>query len=234
MSNNLQLNGIGGIKPNNIELKEPTFLSTIRNPLDLWLEESIPASLYQWITGNTKKKKAQEALDFLRRNADQPNTPEYKTAERTHNRFGYLLEEGGDFDFSEFTKLIKQHPGLVGAEFINAILADPYLIPVPFFGWGKLGRATVNTIRKTIPGKTKILKNIDERAILPDLAVGSLQALSLPLFYSVNYQLSENRTLSGPRTTAETTIGATAAMLFAGVYHGTAGLVSKIHNRPFL
>ena len=214
-------------------LKEPGFFNTLRNPLDLWMQESIPASMSQWITGNTKKKQAQEALNFLRRNADQPNTPEYQDALKLYKRFGYLLEEGGDFDFSEFTKLIKQHPGLVGAEFINAIIADPYLVAVPFFGWGRIGRATVNSIRKLFPKKLKILKDVEERAIIPDLTVGGLQALSLPLFYSINYQLSENRTLSGPRTTVETTVGATAAMLFSGIYHGTARLVSTTTGKPY-
>ena len=41
----------------------PGFFSSLRNPLDLILEESMPASLYQWATGNTKKKQTQEALD---------------------------------------------------------------------------------------------------------------------------------------------------------------------------
>jgi len=35
----------------------PGFFSSLRNPLDLMLEESMPASLYQWATGNTKKNK---------------------------------------------------------------------------------------------------------------------------------------------------------------------------------
>ena len=35
----------------------PGFFSSLRNPVELILEESIPASLYQWMTGNTKKNK---------------------------------------------------------------------------------------------------------------------------------------------------------------------------------
>ncbi len=53
-----------------IQDKTPGFFQSLRNPLDLMLEESLPASLYQFVTGNTKKKQAQEALDFIRNNPD--------------------------------------------------------------------------------------------------------------------------------------------------------------------
>ena len=47
-----------------IKDKTPGFFQSLRNPLDLMLEESLPASLYQWMTGNTKKKQAQEASKY--------------------------------------------------------------------------------------------------------------------------------------------------------------------------
>ena len=46
--------------------KPPGFFRSLRDPRDLWLEESLPASMYQWMTGNTKKKQAEEALKFLK------------------------------------------------------------------------------------------------------------------------------------------------------------------------
>ena len=33
-----------------VEDKTPGFFQSLRNPLDLMLEESLPASLYQWMT----------------------------------------------------------------------------------------------------------------------------------------------------------------------------------------
>ena len=45
-------------------LKEPGFFNTLRNPLDLWMQESIPASMSQWITGNTKKKASSRSFKF--------------------------------------------------------------------------------------------------------------------------------------------------------------------------
>ena len=116
-----------------VQDKVPGFFQSIRNPVDLMLEESLPASLYQWITGNTKKKQAQEALDFLKKYPDLKGTSAYQNAERILNRFGYLLDEGGDFSFKEFGNLIKKHPGLVGAELANAIVADPWLLAIPCF-----------------------------------------------------------------------------------------------------
>ena len=52
------------------------------------LEESLPASLYQWMTGNTKKKQAQEALDYLRNNPQDRGSKIYQEAERKLQRFG--------------------------------------------------------------------------------------------------------------------------------------------------
>ena len=83
--------------------KPPGFFRSLRSPLDLWLEESLPASMYQWMTGNTKKKQAQEALNFIKSYPNLKNTTAYQEAERKLKRFGYLLEEeGGEFSFSEF------------------------------------------------------------------------------------------------------------------------------------
>ena len=70
---------------NNISdgLKDPTqdntpgFFQSLRNPYHLILEESLPASLYQWITGNTKKKQAEEALRFIQNNPDLKDTKLY-------------------------------------------------------------------------------------------------------------------------------------------------------------
>ena len=36
------------------EQSPPGFFSTLRNPMELLFEESLPASLYQYATGNTK------------------------------------------------------------------------------------------------------------------------------------------------------------------------------------
>ena len=58
----------------------PGFFKSLRSPLDLMLEESLPASLYQWMTGNTKKKQAQEALNFIRRNPRMKGTKLYSEA----------------------------------------------------------------------------------------------------------------------------------------------------------
>jgi len=125
----------------------PGFFQSLRNPRDLWLEESLPASLYQWMTGNTKKKQAQEALDWIRNNHDQKGSKIYQEAERKLNRFGYLLEDGPlTIDFKEVKNMIKANPRLFGAELVNMVMADPWLLFMPL-GWHRLGRGVVNAIR---------------------------------------------------------------------------------------
>ena len=130
--------------------RPPGFFRSLRDPRDLWLEESLPASMYQWMTGNTKKKQAQEALNFIRKYPHLRNTNAYQEAQRKLKRFGYLLDEGGDFSFKEFGNLVKQHPGLIGAELLNAIIADPWLLAFPFIGVPRFGRGIVNVIRKML------------------------------------------------------------------------------------
>ena len=208
--------------------KPPGFFRSLRDPRDLWLEESLPASMYQWMTGNTKKKQAEEALKFLKNYSHLKNTQAYNNAKRIYDRFGYLLDEGGDFSFKEFGNLVKKHPGLVGAELANAIIADPWLLAVPFFGVPRFGRGIVNLIRKAFPAKLKpqIFKGVALQPATPDLAMGALGTLSLPLLFSVNYQLSEDLKFSGKRTTAETTIGATAGLLIGGLLKSTSMMLS--------
>ena len=43
------------------DIANPDVGFNIRNPFELWFEESLPASLYQYISGNTKQKQAIEA-----------------------------------------------------------------------------------------------------------------------------------------------------------------------------
>ena len=56
--------------------------------------------------------------------------------------------------------------------------------------------------------------------------MGALGTLSLPLLFSVNYQLSEDLKFEGKRTTAETTIGATAGLLFGGLLKTSSMILS--------
>ena len=130
-----------------LQAKVPGFLESLRNPIDLIREESLPASLYQWITGNTKKKQAQEALEYIQNNPELAGTKVYKEAERKLNRFGYLLDEGPmNIDIKEVGNMIKTNPKLFGAELVNMLVADPWLLFMPL-GWGRLGRGVVNSIK---------------------------------------------------------------------------------------
>jgi hypothetical protein len=72
MSNELYLNDTqlndpindlqdGIVDPSQVEEQTPPgFFQTLRNPMELIFEESLPASLYQYATGNTKKYKLNE------------------------------------------------------------------------------------------------------------------------------------------------------------------------------
>ena len=103
--------------------------------------------MYQWISGNTKKKQAQEAYDYLRNNPDKQGSKFYQEAERIMSRFGYLLDEGPmNIDLKEVGNMMKANPKMFGAELVNMMMADPYLLFMPM-GWSALGRGVVNSLR---------------------------------------------------------------------------------------
>ena len=223
---------------NNISdgLKDPTkdstpgFFQSLRNPFDLMLEESLPASLYQWITGNTKKKQAQEALAYIQNNPHLAGTKIYKEAERKLQRFGYLLDDGDmHIDLKEVGNMIKSNPKLFGAELANMLMADPWLMFMPL-GWGKLGRGVVNAI-KMKAGKRLTYKRIGAKTA-DDLKVGALATLGTPFVFSAVWQGSEDRTLDPKRTTVETTIGATAGALFSVGFAGMGELAGRLTRVP--
>jgi hypothetical protein len=209
-----------------VQDKTPGFFQSLRNPIDLIREESLPASLYQWLTGNTKKKQAQEALDYIRNNPDQVGSKIYKEAERKLKRFGYLLDDGPmDIDIKEVGNMIKQNPKVFGAELINMIVADPYLLFLPL-GWGRLGRAVVNSIRMKTGKRLQYKKLAKQTA--SDYKVGAFATLATPIVFSTTWQLGEKAELDPKRTTVETTIGATAGALFSVGFAGAGAVAQRL------
>ena len=218
----------------------PGFFQSLRNPRDLWLEESLPASLYQWMTGNTKKKQAQEALDWIRNNHDQKGSKIYQEAERKLNRFGYLLEDGPlTIDFKEVKNMIKANPRLFGAELVNMVMADPWLLFMPL-GWHRLGRGVVNAIRLKYSKHFSVVKDTAtlskrgmlQRAARQDMKVGAIATLGVPLMFSTTWQLGEKAEIDPKRTGIETTIGATAGALMSVVFAGAAAMAGKFTQAP--
>ena len=211
----------------------PGFFQSLRNPYHLWLEESLPASLYQWMTGNTKKKQAQEALNYIRNNPQQQGSKIYQEAERKLQRFGYLLDDGPmSIDMKEVGNMIKANPKLFGAELVNMIMADPWLLFMPL-GWHRLGRGVVNGIRlkraKNLSMTTVAAKKADNMA---DIKVGAMATLGIPFAFSTAWQLGEDATLDPKRTTIETTIGATAGALISVGFAGTGALAQRLTQVP--
>ena len=219
-----------------VQAKVPGFFESLRNPIDLIREESLPASFYQWITGNTKKKQAEEALSFIRNNPTLQGTKVYQEAERKLNRFGYLLDEEGpnDIDLKEVGNMMKANPKLFGAELVNMMLADPYLLFMPL-GWGKLGRGVVNAIRLKYSKNlnlSKIAKGKQKAQVMSDLKVGSVATLGTPFVFSAAWQLGEDATLDPKRTTIETTFGATAGALLSVGFAGMSAAAQRLTSVP--
>jgi len=211
----------------------PGFFQSLKNPIDLWREESLPASMYQWLSGNTKKKQAQEALDYIRGNPEQEGSKIYKEAERHLNRFGYLLDDGPmNIDIKEIGNMIKANPKMFGAELVNMMMADPYLLFMPL-GWGRLGRGVVNGLRLKF-GKQMSLAKIPRRkaSVMSDLKVGAFATLATPFVFSGAWQLGEDATLDPKRLAVETTIGATAGAVLSVGFAGMGAMAQRLTRLP--
>jgi hypothetical protein len=214
------------------EQTPPGFFSTLRNPMELIFEESLPASLYQYATGNTKKVQAEKALKFLQTYPQLQGTGQYKEAERIYKKYGYLLEEGEQsFDAGEIMKMAKKYPGVVGGELVNMLLADPYLILLPATMFSKLGRGVVNAGKLKYSSKFKSLpiaiKDTISLQAKRDIKHGAMASVLLPFAFSTGLQLGEKGEISASRTTAETTFGATAGLLTSLAFGGISALASR-------
>jgi hypothetical protein len=217
---------------NNLQ-KPPGFFSSLRNPLELIFEESLPASLYQWLTGNTKKKQAADAKRYLARFPGLRGTDNYKEAERIYNKFGYLLEDGDqNYDFGEVVKLAKKHPGIMGAELVNMIVADPYLLAIPSTFFTRLGRGVVNATRVKFSKRFKYADDKFRNQYRSDIKYGAAAALFTPLAFSTGLQLGEKGEIALGRTTTETTIGATAGLVLSTALGAIPAIAAKELNIP--
>ena len=206
-------NGTPNIPLPQVETPTPGF--NIRPLGELWFEESLPASLYQYFTGNTKKKQAEEAKEKLKQL--DPDSEEFKEQLRIYNKFSYLLAEPGSFDVKEVAKFVASNPSFLAGEMVNAVLADPYLLFIPFIGWGKLGANAQKAIGITSVKAQKITNATTMFA--QGAAIGTL--------YGGAYQLSEDAQLSAGRTLAEASIGGTANLAFGALFAGLGTKVTK-------
>ena len=216
----------------------PGFFQSLKNPIDLWREESLPASIYQWATGNTKKKQAQEAYDYLRNNPQQQGSRIYNEAERVMSRFGYLLEEGPmNIDLKEVKNMMKANPKMFGAELVNMMMADPYLLFMPM-GWSRLGRGVVDSLRLKYAKSFKMVRSVpklkaaEQAENIANLKVGAFATLATPFVFSSAWQLSEDANLDPKRTTIETTVGATAGAVISVGFAGMTAAAQRLTQLP--
>ena len=221
------------------EQSPPGFFSSLRNPMELVLEESLPASLYQFITGNTKKVQAEKALKFLQTYPQLEGTGQYNEAMRIYKKFGYLLEEGEQsFDAKEVINMAKKYPGVLGAELVNMLIADPYLLLLPSTMFSRLGRGIVNASRLKFADKFKRLPKLVKATMATeakrDIKVGAMASTLLPFGFSAGLQLGEAGEIDGQRLTAETTLGATAGLIISSALGGLSAMTNKLTyvNQP--
>ena len=217
---NRYVGGLDDIKVDVPDILEPEIGFNIRNPIELMFEESLPASLYQYATGNTKQRQAINARKLLKEL--DPTSKEWAEQFRIYNKYSYTIpkEQGGDggnFDAKELAKFVVNHPEAFFSEFINAAIADPYLLAIPWVGWGKLGQTVLSGTRKVV--------NLSDKAAgrIGRFNVGAVTAG----VFGGAYQLGEDEEIELTRSITEVAIGGTANMVLGGLLAGATSKAAK-------
>ena len=128
------------------------FSDHLKTPIQAMKEDSIVSNLYDYATGNTDLDRVKAAQKIVNK-PDAVGTPEYDQAVGTIREFGHLLDDPGESQgaldmVSELVKTGKAHPGMVTAEFTNAIMADPWML-VPWF-WNALPARVGTLVTKSL------------------------------------------------------------------------------------
>ena len=196
-------------------LQQPGFFETLRNPIELMRYESLPTAAYQFLTGNTKEVQAKKAQDFIQNNPNLKGTPEYNEAEDVLERYGYTLSQE-PFSFEALQEAVKTNPGAMGAELVNAFMADPYLLFTPYMlGGNALAKfMQANNVLAKVP---KIQKGV---------AIGTA-AVPEAAAYSVIQQLGEKGELDTNRVAVETALGGAGGLALGMVFGGSINTIGR-------
>ena len=197
------------------------FFDTLRNPIDLMYNESIVRQGYNYLTGDTQEVQAKRAKDFIEANPGLMNTPEYKNAEAKLERYGYLLEENKiPFTFGALQEAVRTNPGQMAGEFVNAFMADPYLIFTPYLLGG-------NALTK-IYQANKILGKVPR--IARGAAIGTA-AVPEAALYSAIQQAGEGGEFDVNRMAVETAIGGAGGLGLGIAFGGSLNTIGKFTNK---
>ncbi len=198
--------------------RQPGFVESLKNPLDLWKYDSIPMSLYYWMSGNTKQKQAKEAQSFIDANPTKTSSLEYKSAQKILKHYGHTLSPE-PFNAGAVVEAIKSNPKMFGAEMVNMLVADPYLLAPWFWGGWAMKAAQASSVG------TKMLTTAPRIAEAAIRTAGSTPTLAA---YSSIHQLSEDGSLKPKRLAAEMAFGGAAVFGMSALFGGSAGKLGSI------
>jgi hypothetical protein len=191
------------------------FFETLRNPIELMRYESLPVAGYQFLSGNTKEVQAKKAQDFIQANPNLKGTPEYNEAEAVLERYDYTLSQE-PFSFEALQAAVKTNPGAMGAELVNAFMADPYLLFTPYLLGG-------NALAKFMQANNVLAK---VPRLQRGVAIGTA-AVPEAAAYSVVQQLGEKGELDTNRVAVETALGGAGGLGLGMVFGGSVNMIGK-------
>lgn len=126
------------INPPEKRQEEPKgFLANLKNPLNLWLKESLPAHIYTAIADHTELwRKAEMSRTVERRDKALLAYPNANPRAALEAKQREQAREEARFSFGKLAEGFQEDPGKFGAEFVNGFVADPWMALSVFGGLG--------------------------------------------------------------------------------------------------
>ena len=184
-----------------------------------------------------------ETIALLERQ-DKTETPEYKEAWKLYEKERAVLEQMGktpEFSMTGLWQGIKEDPGRFGAEFLNALVADPELMLTPL-GWtraaavatAKLGRASFNVWKAVGPATTKFMgpQTIAKTGgVVAGAGGAAVTGGGLLTAISAAEQYEQTGEIDPIRLREEGIMGAAASVLFVGLFRGASKAFRRIPEK---
>lgn len=231
--------GEGQVDPKTGQTVHEGFFANLKNPLHLWMKESLPANVYEYLSNRDalNRKAIQSAAEEAQDKDILANPNKYPPAFIASAKERQVQRDARKFNFGKIVDSAKEDPGRFGAEFVNALIADPILAFTPMGLGGSLSRAAAVTGRNVAGATGATVGRVGGRVAEGALAGGVTQA---PI--SGAKQLATDGKLDAPEMLKEAGMAAAVAGPLAGLLGkttkpaliGPPGTVGKVVEKPRL
>ena len=198
------------------------FWDNLRNPVDLLLNDSLPANLIEWASASydqgfdrLMEARAVQGQEYTLAHPERYSAAAVAAARKASDERKVKEGKGVSAAWGDLKQAAKENPKKFGATFVNALIADPEMLLVPQ-GLGIKVAATVERLGKGATVATKAAQ-IADRIIDP-----AITGAGLNVAFSAAAAGSEGRDLSFGEGAVAAGLGAGLGGLFGIFTRGKA------------